>query len=207
MNNLDKQYTALLQDILDNGIKKETRNGGTISVFGRQIRHKISEGFPLLTTKKMGWKQIVTELLWFLRGDTNIKYLVDNNCHIWDGDAYKNWLNNWKPIGEGPIYNNPLSKEEFINKIKTDDEFAKKWGDLGPIYGKQWRKWRNKISKNGEYIPMSNDIDQIANLINDLKTNPDSRRLMVNAWNVADLPVTDYRTDDKLYQDYLKNSE
>ena len=92
MNNLDKQYTALLQDILDDGVKKETRNGGTLSVFGRQIRHKMSEGFPLLTTKKMYMKGIITELLWFLRGDTNIKYLVDNDCHIWDGDCYQAYL-------------------------------------------------------------------------------------------------------------------
>ena len=93
MNNIDKQYQALLQDILDNGVEKKDRTGtGTISVFGRQIRHKMSDGFPLLTTKKMYFKGIVTELIWFLRGDTNIKYLVDNNCHIWDGDAYKNYL-------------------------------------------------------------------------------------------------------------------
>ena len=96
MNKLDKQYTDLLQDILDNGVKKEDRTGtGTTSVFGRQIRHKMSDGFPLLTTKKMAFKTITTELLWFLRGDTNIKYLVDNNCHIWDGDAYKNYWNKW----------------------------------------------------------------------------------------------------------------
>ena len=92
MNSLDKQYQDLLQDILDNGVKKETRNGGTISVFGRQIRHNMSEGFPVLTTKKMAWKTMVTELLWFLRGDTNIKFLVDNNCHIWDGDTYQAYL-------------------------------------------------------------------------------------------------------------------
>ena len=216
MNNLDKSYLELLQDILDNGIRKDNRTGtGTISVFGRQIRHKMSEGFPLLTTKKMYWKGIVTELLWFLRGDTNIKFLVDNNCHIWDGDAYKNYLNNWKPIGEGPIYINPLSQEEFINKIKTDDEFAKKWGELGPVYGKQWRSWGRKNAtiydwkdvkgsdqykaleaiKNGEDVAkygvkieyQNNSIDQIANLIRDLKTNPDSRRLMVTAWNPDDL--------------------
>jgi thymidylate synthase len=204
MNNLDKQYTDLLQDILDNGNKKETRNGGTISVFGRQIRHKMSDGFPLLTTKKMPFKTIVTELLWFLRGDTNIKYLVDNNCHIWDGDAYKNYKskinlqNNWEitlrvggvdTIGQQEL----LSQEEFINKIKTDDEFAKKWGELGPVYGKQWRSW------NGNGSPLTKDyegnvssylvkpIDQISVLINNLKTNPDSRRLMVNAWNVGEL--------------------
>jgi thymidylate synthase len=226
MNSLDKQYQELLQDILDNGVTKSDRTGtGTISVFGRQIRHKMSEGFPLLTTKKMAWKTMVTELLWFLRGDTNIKFLVDNGCHIWDGDAYKNYLKSHKDnlIGctivlsngvsaeiiaqhnvnrnvlitdkgriniEGDdtikILNDTLTQEEFINKIKTDDEFAKKWGELGPIYGKQWRKviemgWHKEGETGIRYI------DQISNLINDLKTNPDSRRLMVNAWNVGEL--------------------
>jgi thymidylate synthase len=218
MNNIDKQYQKLLQDIIDNGVKKEDRTGtGTISVFGRQIRHKMSDGFPLLTTKKMAWKTIVTELLWFLRGDTNIKYLVDNGCHIWDGDAYKNYLkhtitgvengldrikgylDNCLVEFEGsyehftnPSFSyglRPYTQEEFINKIKTDDEFAKKWGELGPIYGKQWRKWKftDKFT-NGEQIAYVNgNVDQIQNLINDLKTNPDSRRLMVNAWNVGEL--------------------
>jgi thymidylate synthase len=125
MNNLDKQYIDLLQDILDNGVKKQTRNGEVLSVFGKQIRHKMSEGFPLLTTKKMAWKQIVTELLWFLRGDTNIKYLVDNGCHIWDGDAYKNYL---KWAG-----NNPLTIKDFIERIKTDSDFAGVYGELGPM--------------------------------------------------------------------------
>ena len=207
MNNLDKRYTDLLQDILDNGVKKQDRTGtGTLSVFGRQIRHKMSDGFPLLTTKKMAWKSIVTELIWFLRGDTNIKFLVDNGCHIWDGDAYKNYLNvvmfekpgylhekhghlNMSIKKEGDNYL-PFTQEEFINKIKTDDKF-RHWGELGPIYGKQWRSWRE-----GEYTtPLGLDgpsiwsegIDQIQNLINDLKTNPDSRRLMVNAWNVGEL--------------------
>jgi thymidylate synthase len=150
MNNLDKQYQSLLQDILDNGVEKTDRTGtGTLSVFGRQIRHKMSEGFPLLTTKKMAWKTMVTELLWFLRGDTNIKYLVDNDCHIWDGDAYKQYCMKWKPVEEDRKEDlhergRPLSQEEFINKIKTDDEFAKKWGELGKIYGFQWRNWNGK---------------------------------------------------------------
>jgi thymidylate synthase len=179
MNNIDKQYQDLLQDILDNGVEKKDRTGtGTISVFGRQIRHKMSEGFPLLTTKKMPWKSIVTELLWFLQGNTNIKWLVDNGCNIWNGDAYKNYL--LLMIGNEP--EKILSMDDFIDKIKNDDKFAKKWGDLGPIYGKQWRKWApesGEINKGG--------VDQIANLINDLKSNPDSRRLMVNAWNVGEL--------------------
>jgi thymidylate synthase len=188
MNTIDYRYQSLLQDILDNGVKKQTRNGEVLSVFGRQIRHKMSDGFPLLTTKKMAWKQIVTELLWFLRGDTNIKFLVDNNCHIWDGDCYYNFLRNIKSYVESSTDNEIIiyNKEEFINKIKTDDEFAKKWGELGPVYGKQWRNWKiNLIDPNTmELVP---PIDQIANLISELKTNPDSRRLMVSAWNVGEL--------------------
>ncbi len=142
MNSLDKQYQSLLQDILDNGVEKKDRTGtGTISVFGRQIRHKMSEGFPLLTTKKMYFKGIVTELLWFLRGETSIEYLLENDCNIWTGDAYKNYMNKW---AEKLPRIGPCTQEEFINKIKTDDEFAKKWGELGPIYGKQWRSWNGK---------------------------------------------------------------
>jgi thymidylate synthase len=188
MNNIDLQYQKLLQDILDNGVEKKDRTGtGTISVFGRQIRHKMSEGFPLLTTKKMAWKTMVTELLWFLRGDTNIKYLVDNGCHIWDGDAYKNYVAkvNMQP---GVPMVDFLEQKEFIEQIKTDDKFAKKWGELGPVYGKQWRSWQDDFGSNKlPLFPPNNKIDQIANLIRDLKTNPDSRRLMVNAWNVGEI--------------------
>jgi thymidylate synthase len=192
MNNLDIKYQELLQDILDNGSTKSDRTGtGTISVFGRQIRHKMSEGFPLLTTKKMAWKTMVTELLWFLRGDTNIKFLVDNKCHIWDGDAYKNYCTAYKDgheFYEDEQVKRSFTQEEFINKIKTDDEFAKKWGELGPIYGAQWRNWLTyKPSNNTGSFYQSGNIDQIQNLINDLKTNPDSRRLMVSAWNVGEL--------------------
>ena len=199
MNNIDKKYQELLQDILDNGIEKKDRTGtGTISVFGRQIRHKMSEGFPLLTTKKMAWKTMVTELLWFLQGSTNIKYLVDNGCHIWDGDTYMNYLKDSRPNENEYDFHQTrilMSQEEFINKIKIDDEFAKKWGELGPIYGKQWRKWTKKkmyLSTDGSYenifdVTDQTVIDQISILINDLKTNPDSRRLMVNAWNVGEL--------------------
>jgi thymidylate synthase len=189
--NIEYQYLDLLQDILENGVEKKDRTGtGTISVFGRQIRHKMSEGFPLLTTKKMAFKTMVTELIWFLRGDTNIKYLVDNNCHIWDGDCYKNYVKYWEPnieyIDGKPI----LTQEEFINKIKTDGEFAKEWGELGPIYGKQWRSWGRNATRDEKIVDpgvYTKQIDQIKNLINDLKTNPDSRRLMVNAWNVGKL--------------------
>ena len=229
MNTLDKQYTDLLQTILDYGVEKKDRTGtGTKSIFGYTIRHNMKHGFPLLTTKKMAWKTMVTELLWFLRGDTNIKYLVDNNCHIWDGDAYKNYCK--KVIRDKDIiqylksYSRDendvptielYSQEEFINKIKTDDEFAKKWGNLGKIYGAQWRSWgrKNVVNYDLENVKSSdkvkvmdlirdgsdyskydvkvtyqnNSIDQIQNLINDLKTNPDSRRMMVNSWNVGEL--------------------
>ena len=221
MNKLDKDYQNLLRDILENGTTKSDRTGtGTISVFGRQLRHDFRDGFPLLTTKRMPFKTIVTELLWFLRGDTNIKFLVDNGCHIWDGDAYKHWCKqfevdpsnfNGEEVAKGhndqcwgyPLLENTskeykrgqinaylegkadkpffyLTQEEFINKIKTDDEFANKWGELGPVYGKQWRDWT--ANPNHTW-----GVDQITNLIQDLKTNPDSRRLMVNAWNVSEL--------------------
>ena len=188
MNNIDLQYQSLLKDILENGIQKTDRTGtGTISVFGRQIRHKMSEGFPLLTTKKMAWKSIVTELLWFLQGSTNIKYLVENDCNIWNGDAYKNYTKLFTEDFHGPRY----TQEQFIELIKTNEAFAKDFGELGPIYGKQWRSW--KYQKNewydgkNHYEEESKSIDQIQNLINELKTNPDSRRLIVNAWNVGEL--------------------
>ena len=196
MNNLDAQYQELLQVILDFGVEKKDRTGtGTKSIFGYTFRHNMSGGYPLLTTKKMAFKTMVTELLWFLRGDTNIKYLVDNNCHIWDGDAYKRY----SIIAGMTAQIESLTQEEFINKIKTDDEFAEKWGELGPIYGKQWREWQSEVAipttlkiDDGDdieplYVKGTQYIDQIQNLINDLKTNPDSRRLMVSAWNVGEL--------------------
>jgi thymidylate synthase len=192
MNNIDRQYKELLDHILHFGVDKADRTGtGTKSIFGWQIRHNMKEGFPLLTTKKMAWKTMVTELLWFLRGDTNIKYLVDNNCHIWDGDAYKNYCNTYPNVEKTFKYEGSdievrkMTKDEFINMIKTDDEFAKKWGELGPIYGAQWRKWGGLQDLTDDDKPIY--LDQISNLISELKTNPDSRRLMVSAWNVGEL--------------------
>jgi len=191
-NKLDQQYQTLLQTILDFGVEKKDRTGtGTKSIFGYTIRHNMKDGFPLLTTKKMTFKTMVTELLWFLRGDTNIKYLVDNGCNIWTGDAYKNYVKFFDSLR----YSNPtpLSQEEFVEKIKTDDEFAEEWGELGPVYGKQWRRWHTgwdvveDKSKEAGVRRIEYGIDQIANLIRDLKTNPDSRRLMVNAYNVGEL--------------------
>ena len=138
MNKLDKQYIELLQTILEHGVDKKDRTGtGTKSIFGYTIRHNMKDGFPLLTTKKMAFKTMVTELLWFLKGDTNIKYLVDNGCNIWNGDAYKRY----SAVSSLSGQIKSLTQEEFINQIKTDEEFAKEWGELGPIYGNQWRKW------------------------------------------------------------------
>ena len=166
MNTLDNQYHTLLERILRYGIQKDDRTGtGTLSVFGGQFIHEMSEGFPLLTTKKMAVKTMMTELKWFLKGDTNIKYLVDNGCNIWNGDAYKRYKEDKLGLA--------MSMEAFIKNIKTNDEFARTWGELGPIYGKQWRDW--------------NGNDQIQNLIKGLKENPDSRRHMVSAWNVGEL--------------------
>ena len=187
MNKLDQDYQQLLMDIMTNGVEKEDRTGtGTISVFGRQIRHNMQDGFPLLTTKKMAIKSVMTELKWFLKGFTNIKYLVDNNCNIWNGDAYKNYLNIYNYNFKDDDSIEPLSMEEFIEDIKNDQAFAAQWGELGPIYGQQWRQWTvsEDTSYEGKYVW----VDQIANLINDLKTNPDSRRLMVSAWNPGDQP-------------------
>jgi thymidylate synthase len=142
MNNLDKQYQDLLQTIIDFGVEKKDRTGtGTKSIFGYTIRHNMKEGFPLLTTKKMHWKSIVTELIWFLRGDTNIKFLVDNGCNIWNGDAWKAYLEDNKDLG-ATEENFPI--EKFIEKIKKDDYFASVWGELGKIYGFQWRNWGGK---------------------------------------------------------------
>lgn len=213
-NNVDKQYLELLQYIIDNGVEKKDRTGtGTISIFDYSMRFNMSEGFPLLTSKKMFTKAVIVELMWFLRGDTNIKYLVDNGCNIWNGDAYKNyekynkfnsnpeWLKR-VPLENGYYGAELYNIEEFVEKIKTDDEFASKWGELGPVYGKQWRGWNgvdrdsffnsdnlddsNKDARHGMFYKESN-IDQIQNLINNLRENPDSRRLIVNAWNVSEI--------------------
>jgi len=179
MSNIEKQYQGILRKLVLYGKEKGDRTGtGTLSYFGDQIRHNMADGFPLLTTKKMAVKTMMTELKWFLKGDTNIKYLVDNNCHIWNGDAYKAYRR---------IPTNQLDERTFIHRIKTQDWFAKEWGELGPIYGKQWRDWQSQkfnVAKGEGYLLQ---IDQIAKLIVDLKKNPDSRRLMVSAWNVGEI--------------------
>ena len=196
MNNVDKQYLNLLNLILDSGTEKKDRTGtGTKSIFSHEMRFDMREGFPLLTSKKMFMKGIIHELIWFLKGETNIKYLVDNDVHIWNGDAYQAYLKMKANKNDLHESGRPLSKEEFIEKIKLDKEFSEKWGELGPIYGKQWRKWE-KINKkivqgSGLVSPIEtysiSTIDQIKNLIDQLRSNPDSRRLMVTAWNPSDL--------------------
>jgi len=191
-SHIDIQYQSLLDNIVENGVEKSDRTGaGTLSIFGHQIRHNMQDGFPLLTTKKLSWKNIVTELLWFLKGDTNIRYLLNNNCNIWNGDAYKNYIHKHNFHINESI--NMLTMDEFIHVIKTNDNFSDEWGDLGRIYGAQWRRWKkvDEVWDENLIPPFKIEnielVDQIQNLINDLKTNPDSRRLMVNAWNVAEL--------------------
>lgn len=161
-----KQYIDLCNYILNNGVKKDDRTGtGTISVFGYQMRFNLGEGFPLLTTKKVHLKSIIHELLWFISGSTNIKYLVDNDVRIWNDWSYD--LYKKSPDFQGETI------EEFAAKIKESDEFAKKYGNLGPVYGKQWRDF--------------NGVDQLSNLIEQIKTNPNSRRLIISAWNPAEV--------------------
>ncbi len=161
-----KQYLDLCKTILEKGTKKGDRTGtGTISYFGYQMRFDLSEGFPLLTTKRVHLKSIIHELLWFIKGDTNIKYLVDNDVRIWNDWPYAEYQKSSEFKGE--------TIEEFAERIKESDEFAKKWGNCGPIYGKQWRNFGG--------------VDQLENLIHDIKTNPNSRRLIISAWNPTEV--------------------
>lgn len=162
-----KQYLKMCQDILEKGTKKEDRTGtGTISLFGYQTRYNLEEGFPLLTTKKVFLKGIIHELLWFIKGDTNIKYLVDNNVRIWNEWPYEIFKRSKDYNGE--------TMKQFVKKIKTDDEFAKKYGELGPVYGKQWRNFEG--------------VDQLMNVIEQIKENPNSRRLIISSWNPKEVP-------------------
>lgn len=221
MNNVDTQYVALLNDILTNGQKKKDRTGvGTYSVFGRQMRFDMREGFPLLTTKKIFTKPMTYEQLWFLRGGDNIKYLVDNGVSIWNEWPHQRYMKERESrelmlktsIKNADIYDDtpfevknmkarldehpPLTLAEFVEKIKTDDEFAKIWGDLGPVYGKQWIDWKKTVlseskGETSKFKSMQNvsirSVNQIAILIDDLKHNPDSRRHLVTAWNPGEL--------------------
>src|SRR3989344_2164626 len=177
---VDESYLDLLQHIIKNGKTKTDRTGtGTKSVLGYQMRFNLANGFPLLTTKKVPIKSIIHELLWFIRGDTNLKYLSDNNVHIWDEWPYKAYLvKNGRPVPRTGSEEWNTGIKEFIEKIKTDENFSKEYGNLGPIYGYQWRNWP---APNGKHI------DQLVEVIEQIKNNPDSRRLIVSAWNVADI--------------------
>ena len=177
---VDEQYLDLLQKLIDQGTEKTDRTGtGTKSFLGHQMRFNLEDGFPLLTTKKVPIKAIIHELLWFMRGDTNLKYLADNNVHIWDEWPYKAYLKrNNLPIPEinGDEWKTGMSA--FVERIKTDEEFRNEYGNLGPIYGYQWRSWPT---------PNGGHVDQLAKVIEQIQTTPDSRRMIVSAWNVADI--------------------
>lgn len=172
-----KQYLDLLQKIIDEGVDKGDRTGvGTRSIFGAQARFDLADGFPLLTTKKMFLKAIIHELIWFVRGDTNLKYLVDNGVRIWNEWPFQKYLEANDLATKYPKYT-PEWEEQmqiYVEKVKTDQQFAKKWGDLGPIYGKQWRDFGG--------------IDQLKDVIERIKTSPNDRRMIVSAWNPPEIP-------------------
>ena len=173
-----KQYLDLISHIADNGVFKGDRTGtGTLSVFGYQMRFDLQQGFPLVTTKKVHLKSILHELLWFIKGDTNIRYLVENGVGIWNEWPYQSWLRQTGADHQYEMHSDEWKAglKEFVERIKTDEDFASQYGDLGPVYGRQWRNFEG--------------VDQLAQIIDDIKTNPDSRRLIVSAWNPKDIPV------------------
>ena len=190
VNRLDERYRALLAEVLHNGIDKDDRTGtGTLSRFGMTIRHRMEDGFPVLTTKKIPLKTVATELKWFLKGRTDLRYLLENNCHIWTGDAYKVY----ERVHHWDLDNPDYDIEEFENQILEDDDFSRVWGNLGFIYGKQWRDW--------------NGNDQIKELIDNLKTQPNSRRHIVSAWNVDDLIYMKLPPCHYAFQCYVANGK
>jgi len=186
-----QQYQQFLQYILNDGIKKEDRTGtGTISVFGYQMRFNLDKGFPLVTTKKLHLKSIIHELLWFIAGDTNIQYLCKNGCNIWNDWPYVKYQKSNAFQAE--------TMKEFAARIASDDAFAQQYGELGPVYGHQWRHWPD--GKGGE-------IDQLSNLIHQLKNNPDSRRHIISAWNVAEIEQMTLPPCHTLFQFYVINGK
>lgn len=209
---LEDAYLKLASDVLKNGHRKEDRTGtGTISTFGYQMRFDLSKGFPLLTTKKVPFGLIKSELLWFLRGDTNIQFLLKHKNHIWDEWAFKNWV-------ESDEYDGPDmtdfglraeedaefkkvyldEKKKFCQRIVEDNGFAKKYGDLGLVYGSQWRKWKTTTGDT---------IDQIQNVIDEIKRNPDSRRLIVSAWNPENIPFVALPPCHTMFQFYVTDGK
>jgi|TARA_B100001971_G_scaffold203778_1_gene219111 thymidylate synthase len=176
-----KQYLELLKHIKDNGVDKEDRTGtGTRSCFGYQIRMNLSDGFPLLTTKKVYLRSIIHELLWFLSGDTNIKYLVDNNVKIWNEWPFQSYLQANGQEEQYPMYSDSWQEKlsEFVERVKDDSRFAQKWGELGPVYGKQWARWEGKDGTT---------YNQIHQIQEELRNTPYSRRIILSGWNVSDI--------------------
>lgn len=185
-----KQYLDFLQHILDNGTYKDDRTDtGTISCFGYQMRFDLNKGFPLLTTKRVHLKSIIHELLWFIKGDTNIKYLVDNDVRIWNEWPYVKYTKSPDYQGE--------DIDEFVRKIKEDEEFARVHGDLGPVYGYQWRNFKSD----------KNTKDQLLWVINEIKTNPNSRRLIVNSWQAADIEEMALPPCHMMFQFYVNDNK
>jgi thymidylate synthase len=185
-----KQYLEFLRHIKENGVLKDDRtNTGTISIFGYQMRFDLNAGFPLLTTKRVHLKSIIHELLWFISGDTNIKYLVDNDVRIWNEWPYEAYKKSSEFKNE--------TMDEFVFKIKNDEEFSKKWGDLGPVYGYQWRHFEGRDAI----------CDQLAAVIDQIKTNPNSRRLIVNAWHAAYIDKMALPPCHMMFQFYVQNNK
>lgn len=197
--NIEEQYLALLEEVLQRGHQKSDRTGtGTISLFGRSLRHSMSEGFPLLTTKHVPLRQVATELIWFMQGRTDLRWLLVRNCQIWVGDAYQSYRAYAGSLEE-PDYSvhvedieasrmRCMTRQEFIDEILQNDHFSARWGDLGPIYGSQWRNWRVELEHaDGETYYKYPNIDQLMDVAKLLRENPDSRRMMVTAWNPTDL--------------------
>lgn len=209
---VEEPYLQLIRDILEKGHEKSDRTGtGTKSLFGYQMRFNLAEGFPLLTTKKVPFGLIKSELLWFLRGDTNIRFLLEHNNHIWDEWAFKNWVESDEYHGpdmtnfglraqEDDNFNKVYQdeKKKFCQKIVEDQEFANKFGNLGDVYGAQWRHWQ---TRNGE------TIDQIKDVIETIKNNPDSRRMIVTAWNPEDVPLSALPPCHTLFQFYVNDGK
>lgn len=212
MSIVEEPYLQLIRDILEKGHEKSDRTGiGTKSLFGYQMRFNLAEGFPLLTTKKVPFGLIKSELLWFLRGDTNIRFLLEHNNHIWDEWAFKNWVQSDEYHGpdmtnfglraqEDDNFNKVYQdeKKKFCQKIVEDQEFANKFGNLGDVYGAQWRHWQ---TRNGE------TIDQIKDVIETIKNNPDSRRMIVTAWNPEDVPLSALPPCHTLFQFYVNDGK
>ena len=183
-----KQYHQLIQHVLDSGEEKKDRTGtGTLSVFGYQMRFNLREGFPLITTKKLHLKSILHELIWFIKGETNIEYLCKNGVRIWDDWPYAKYKSSSNFNGE--------NIREFAERISNDSNFAEKWGELGPVYGHQWRSWPGPRGK----------VDQLKNVMNNLRKNPDSRRHIVSAWNPGFIEEMALPPCHAFFQFYIAN--